>query len=76
MVRGEEGEFIQGFEGACVGHGIRVQLVHTVVDRGYIDFKFWPISHVSVRQRWTISGLAPFRQDPKRIPLPVHTFPR
>jgi VacB/RNase II family 3'-5' exoribonuclease len=34
-----EGRVIHGFEGADVGHRIRVQLVHTDVDRGYIDFK-------------------------------------
>ena len=34
-----EGRLIRGFEGADVGHRIRVQLVHTDVDRGYIDFK-------------------------------------
>lgn len=34
-----EGRLIQGFEGADVGHRIRVQLVHTDVERGFIDFK-------------------------------------
>ncbi|MBP2684640.1 MAG: Exoribonuclease, partial [Deltaproteobacteria bacterium] len=34
-----EGKLIHGFEGADVGHRVRVQLVHTDVDRGYIDFK-------------------------------------
>ena len=34
-----EGKLIHGFESADVGHRIRVQLVHTDVDRGYIDFK-------------------------------------
>jgi exoribonuclease-2 len=34
-----EGRVIHGFEGVDVGHRIRVQLVHTDVDRGYIDFK-------------------------------------
>ncbi len=34
-----EGKLIQGFEGADVGHRIRVQLVHTDVERGFIDFK-------------------------------------
>jgi hypothetical protein len=29
----------RGFEGADVGHRIRVQLVHTDVERGFIDFK-------------------------------------
>ena len=34
-----EGRLVQGFEGADVGHRIRVQLVHTDVERGFIDFK-------------------------------------
>ncbi len=34
-----EGRLIHGHEGADVGHRIRVQLVHTDVNRGYIDFK-------------------------------------
>jgi len=34
-----EGKLVQGFEGADVGHRIRVQLVHTDVERGFIDFK-------------------------------------
>jgi exoribonuclease-2 len=34
-----EGRLIHGYEGADVGDRIRVQLVHTDVDRGYIDFK-------------------------------------
>jgi len=34
-----EGRLIQGHEGVDVGHRIRVQLVHTDVERGYIDFK-------------------------------------
>ena len=34
-----EGRLIHGFEGANVGDGLRVQLVHTDVERGYIDFK-------------------------------------
>jgi VacB/RNase II family 3'-5' exoribonuclease len=34
-----EGRLTRGFEGADVGHRIRVQLVHTDVERGYIDFK-------------------------------------
>jgi len=28
-----------GFEGIDVGHGLRVQLVRTDVEHGYIDFK-------------------------------------
>jgi VacB/RNase II family 3'-5' exoribonuclease len=34
-----EGKIVQGFEGADVGHRIRVQLLHTDVERGFIDFK-------------------------------------
>ncbi|MBI5074395.1 MAG: RNB domain-containing ribonuclease [Nitrospirae bacterium] len=34
-----EGKLIQGFKGVDVGDKIRVQLVHTDVDMGYIDFK-------------------------------------
>ena len=34
-----EGRLIHGFEGLDVGHRLRVQLVHTDVERGYIDFK-------------------------------------
>jgi len=34
-----EGRLESGFEGMDVGRGIRVQLVHTNVELGYIDFK-------------------------------------
>jgi VacB/RNase II family 3'-5' exoribonuclease len=34
-----EGRLADGFEGMDVGHGLRVQLVRTNVERGYIDFK-------------------------------------
>jgi VacB/RNase II family 3'-5' exoribonuclease len=34
-----EGRLIHGFEGADVGERFRVQLVHTDVERGYIDFQ-------------------------------------
>ena len=34
-----EGRLIRGFEGMDVGHKIHVQLLHTDVERGYIDFK-------------------------------------
>jgi VacB/RNase II family 3'-5' exoribonuclease len=34
-----EGKLVLGFEGADVGHKIRVQLVHTDVERGFIDFR-------------------------------------
>ena len=33
-----EGRLSGGFEGLDVGHRVRVQLVHTDVERGYIDF--------------------------------------
>jgi exoribonuclease-2 len=34
-----EGRLSGGFEGTDVGHRLRVQLVSTDVERGYIDFK-------------------------------------
>ena len=34
-----EGKLVQGFEGIDVGHRIRVQLIHTDVEQGFIDFK-------------------------------------
>jgi exoribonuclease-2 len=34
-----EGKVVSGFEGLDVGHKCRVQLLHTDVERGYIDFK-------------------------------------
>ncbi|HTY60449.1 MAG TPA: RNB domain-containing ribonuclease, partial [Bacteroidota bacterium] len=34
-----EGRLVSGYEHADVGHTLRVQLEHTDVDRGYIDFK-------------------------------------
>ena len=34
-----EGRVMRGFEGADVGHRLRVRLVHTDVDRGFIDFE-------------------------------------
>jgi exoribonuclease R len=34
-----EGRLESGFEGVDVGHRLRVQLVHTDVERGHIDFK-------------------------------------
>jgi hypothetical protein len=34
-----EGRLVSGFEGLDVGHKIRVQLMHTDVERGFIDFK-------------------------------------
>jgi exoribonuclease-2 len=33
-----EGRLIRGFEGLDVGDGLHVELVHTDVERGYIDF--------------------------------------
>ncbi len=34
-----EGRLVSGFEGLDVGHTVRVQLTHTDVERGFIDFK-------------------------------------
>jgi exoribonuclease-2 len=34
-----EGKLAHGFEGVDVGQRIRVQLLHTDVERGFIDFK-------------------------------------
>jgi exoribonuclease-2 len=34
-----EGKLVSGFEGMDVGHRLHVQLVHTDVERGFIDFK-------------------------------------
>jgi VacB/RNase II family 3'-5' exoribonuclease len=34
-----EGKLVSGFEGVEVGHRLRVQLLHTDVERGFIDFK-------------------------------------
>ncbi len=34
-----EGKLVHGFESLDVGHAVRVQLVHTDVERGFIDFK-------------------------------------
>lgn len=34
-----EGRLIRGFEGLDIGHRLRVQLILTDVERGYIDFK-------------------------------------
>ncbi len=34
-----EGRLASGYEGLDVGHRLRVQLVHTDVERGYVDFK-------------------------------------
>jgi exoribonuclease-2 len=34
-----EGRLVSGFEGMSVGRALRVQLVHTDVERGFIDFK-------------------------------------
>ncbi len=34
-----EGKLVHGFEGMEVGHRIRVQLIHTDVEQGFIDFK-------------------------------------
>ena len=34
-----EGKLVHGFEGMDVGRRIHVQLIHTDVERGFIDFK-------------------------------------
>jgi len=34
-----EGKLVEGFHGVDVGHRIRVQLIHTDVEAGFIDFK-------------------------------------
>lgn len=34
-----EGKLVRGFEGVDIGHRLRVQLIRTDVDRGFIDFK-------------------------------------
>ena len=34
-----EGKLVHGFEGVDVGDRIRVQLIHTDIERGFIDFK-------------------------------------
>jgi hypothetical protein len=34
-----EGRLLYGFEGVDVGHRLKVQLVRTDVEKGYIDFK-------------------------------------
>lgn len=34
-----EGKLVRGFKGLDVGHTLRVELIHTDVERGYIDFK-------------------------------------
>jgi len=34
-----EGKVVQGFEGMDVGERVRVQLIDTNVERGFIDFK-------------------------------------
>ncbi|MCX5898051.1 MAG: RNB domain-containing ribonuclease, partial [Proteobacteria bacterium] len=34
-----EGKLVHGFEGMDVGHRVRVQLVHTDAEQGFIDFK-------------------------------------
>jgi len=40
-----EGRIVRGFEGLQVGDRVRVQLVHTDVDRGFIDFATVRKSH-------------------------------
>ncbi len=40
-----EGRIVRGFEGLQVGDRVHVQLVHTDVDRGFIDFENVRKSH-------------------------------
>jgi VacB/RNase II family 3'-5' exoribonuclease len=40
-----EGKLVQGFRGMDIGRRIRVQLIHTDVERGFIDFKKAAIIH-------------------------------
>ena len=37
-----EGRLLYGYEGVDVGHRLKVQLIHTDVEKGYIDFKKIP----------------------------------
>ena len=39
-----EGRLLYGYEGVDVGHRLKVQLIHTDVEKGYIDFKKIPLS--------------------------------
>ena len=34
-----EGKLVRGFEGIDVGHRVRVQLIHTDVEQGFVDFR-------------------------------------
>jgi exoribonuclease-2 len=34
-----EGKLVRGFEGLDIGHRVRVELISSDVDRGFIDFK-------------------------------------
>ena len=34
-----EGKLVQGFKGMDIGRRIRVQLIHTDVEQGFIDFR-------------------------------------
>jgi exoribonuclease-2 len=34
-----EGRLVHGFQGVDVGQRVRVQLIHTDVEQGFIDFK-------------------------------------
>ena len=42
-----EGKLVRGFEGADVGDRLRVQLIETNVDKGFIDF-----AKVGARPAW------------------------
>jgi VacB/RNase II family 3'-5' exoribonuclease len=40
-----EGRLVYGYEGVDVGHRLTVELIHTDVDKGYIDFKRIRLNH-------------------------------
>ena len=46
-----EGRLVSGFGGMDVGHRLRVELIHTDVERGYIDFKSVGVRKGSVGSR-------------------------
>ncbi len=45
-----EGRLKRGFEGLDIGHRLRVQLIHTDVERGFIDFATLAVAPVSQRE--------------------------
>jgi exoribonuclease-2 len=46
-----EGKVVHGFEGLDVGDRVRVELIHTDVERGFIDFKVAASSRRPSRER-------------------------